>query len=294
MSYGSQDEGTPAAPVCPRHPDRVSHVRCQRCERPACPECQRPAAVGVHCVDCVRQTAAGRRQVTSIAGAPVREGPPVVTLSIIGLTALVFVLQYIPALGVTGALAYAPIVTPSQPWRMLTVSLVHSTSFLLHIGFNMVALWVFGQYLEPILGRWRFLLSYALCSIGGSVMILLLASPNDLQDWITMTVGASGAIFGLFGIALISLRRTGQNPMTLIVMIALNFGVGVFMAGVSWEAHLGGLVAGLLVGAALVYAPRSRRALVQVLGLALVLALLVGLSLWKVLAGAGVAAQLLG
>src|SRR6187455_8320 len=88
---------TPPAvpPVCPRHPDRESYVRCQRCGRPTCPECQRPAAVGIQCVDCVAEGARSVRQVRTVFGGAVTDGRPVATMTIIGICLVVFVLQQV-------------------------------------------------------------------------------------------------------------------------------------------------------------------------------------------------------
>jgi hypothetical protein len=83
----------PSAPVCPRHPERESYVRCQRCERPVCPECQRPAAVGIQCVDCVREHSRSQPQVRSTFGGRVHGGRPVVTLTLIGACVLAYLLQ---------------------------------------------------------------------------------------------------------------------------------------------------------------------------------------------------------
>src|SRR5512133_3021004 len=82
-----------APPVCPRHPDRIAYVRCQRCGRPTCPECQRPAAVGGHCVDCVRAASAAVRPQKSVLGATVRSETPYVTITIIALNVLAFIVQ---------------------------------------------------------------------------------------------------------------------------------------------------------------------------------------------------------
>ncbi|WGW11767.1 rhomboid family intramembrane serine protease [Saxibacter everestensis] len=273
--YGSQ--GTPAEanpPVCPRHTDRISYVRCQRCERPTCPECQRPAAVGILCVSCVAEQAAHSREAKTVFGAQVRQGRPIVTLSIIAITLAVFLLQFIPGIDITDRLLYAPALTLVEPWRLLTVSLVHSTGFILHVGLNMYGLWLFGQYLEPALGRWRFLILYLVSAIGGSVGVMALADPNVAGSWYQPVVGASGAIFGLFGAMFVIQRRLGGPVRQILVLIAINAVIGFVVPGIAWQAHLGGLITGALAAAVLAYAPRKNRTAFQIGGIAAVFLLL--------------------
>lgn len=266
-------------PVCPRHPDRISYIRCQRCRRPVCTQCQQPAAVGVHCADCRAEAAERVRTPTTVIGAPVTPGRPIATLVIIMVTAAFFLLQYIPGLDLTRHLALIPGYVLTEPWRLLTVALVHSTLNPLHLGFNMLALWYFGQYLEPLLGRWRFVLAYLVTALGGSTMIMVIAALSG--DLLVATVGASGAIFGLFGIALCLQLRSRGNATPMVILISLNLLLGFFIPQVSWAGHIGGLLAGILIGGALIWAPRQHRGLVQygaISGLALVQLLIVYLS----------------
>ncbi len=274
---------TAADPVCPRHPDRVSYVRCQRCERPVCPECQRPAAVGVQCVDCVKEAGRSvRTGRTVFGGAVARDGRPLVTQVIIAVCVVVYLLQRVEP-EVTVRFLYAPVTTVAEPWRMITVAFLHSPANLFHIIFNMVALWLTGPYLESLLGRARFLALYFLSALGGSVALLLLASPTDTEDWVGGAVGASGAVFGLFAALFVVNRRLGLETAGIAVLIGINTVIG-FIPGynISWQGHLGGLVTGLLVGAVLAYAPKERRTLYQVAGLVAILVLLLALVLVKV------------
>ncbi|MFI2754965.1 rhomboid family intramembrane serine protease [Cellulomonas sp. P22] len=251
--------GTPPPvdlPVCPRHPDRVSYVRCQRCGRPTCPECQRQAAVGIQCVDCVAEAARTQREPRTALGAPVSTGRPVVTITIIALCVVSFLLQLIVA-GWTGLWVFKPFLGESEPWRFLTSAFLHSSS-IVHILFNMVALWMVGPYLEAVLGRARFAALYVLSAIGGSVGVLLLASPDALS-WYQGVVGASGAVFGLFGAVLVVLRRLGRDARSILVIIALNIVIGFVVPQIAWQAHLGGLAVGALLGAAYAYAPVAHR-----------------------------------
>lgn len=249
-------------PVCPRHPDRVSYVRCQRCGRPACPDCQLPAAVGVHCVDCVREANRTAPQARTAFGAPVSQARPVVTYTLIGLSVVSFLLQLTLGTGRdnpwTTALIFAPFLGEIEPWRMLTTAFLHDTGMFLHIGFNMYALWIVGQSLEPALGRWRFIALYVLSALAGSVLVLLLASPTDVS-WLTGVVGASGAVFGLFGAILVVLRRLRRNAQSIIMILVINGVLGFVIPNIAWEAHLGGLLVGGVLGFAYAYAPKEHR-----------------------------------
>ncbi|WP_457947351.1 rhomboid family intramembrane serine protease [Pseudarthrobacter sp. alpha12b] len=286
MSYGIPSaEPSAQAPVCPRHPDRPSYVRCQRCGRPACPDCQRAAAVGFQCVDCVNETKRTTPEVRTVYGGAVATGKPLVTFGIIAACVVVYALQMlIPGDWVYKQFAYnnifaAPQYGAFEPWRMLTSAFLHSPDSLLHILLNMYTLWIFGQALEPVLGRVRFLALYLISAIGGSVGYLLLNPVLVPGQGLVGLVGASGAIFGLFGAMLLVQRQRGGDTRQLWVLIAINGVIGFLIPHIAWQAHLGGLITGGLCAAVLAYAPRGRRqGLIQALGLAAVLALLLAVS----------------
>ncbi|WJL94188.1 rhomboid family intramembrane serine protease [Microbacterium sp. ET2] len=267
---------------CYRHPDRQSFVLCQRCLRTICPECQIQAPVGVICPECLaeqqasRTTAqkkAERRWARRPAAVVVGDTRPLATYAIIGITALVYLISLIPGFGgaVTDTLSFwAPTLYPEafgvfQPWRLLTVSLVHSGFW--HIGLNMLALWLIGRSLEPLLGRWRFIALYLISTLGGSVAVTLLSFG-------TPVVGASGAVFGLFGALLIIGRHLGAPVTGIAIVLGINLVIG-FIPGfnISWQAHVGGLIAGLLVAVILTQTrARSRRPLQIALLIALTVA----------------------
>lgn len=270
-----------AVPVCPRHPDRVSYVRCQRCERPVCAECQRPAAVGVHCVDCVRDAARAAPVHRTIFGAVVRRGPPVVTYTLIGLCLASYVLQWVLGWSWTGLLAFQPAAATVEPWRFVTAAFVHSTQgylALTHIGFNMYVLWLLGRELEVALGRWRLAALFLVSVVGGHVAVMLLAGPDD---WWRVVVGASGGVFGLFGALVVVLRRMGRSPRAVLAIIAINAVIGFVVPNIAWQAHLGGLLVGAALGAAFAYAPKGRRTLVGAGATVLVLVVLVLLAVLR-------------
>jgi membrane associated rhomboid family serine protease len=249
---------------CYRHPDRQSFVLCQRCLRTICPECQTQAAVGVICPECMAEQRRGespaqkkaQRRWRGSGAVAVAGGKPVVTYAIIGVTALVYVLQLLVGPAVQQLLAfYAGSLYPQltggafEPWRLLTVALVHSSFW--HVGLNMLALWMIGRSLEPVLGRARFLVLYLISALGGSVAVALIA-PNSF------VVGASGAIFGLFGALVIIARHIGAEITGILIVLGINLAIGFIPGmGISWQAHVGGLVAGAVVG--LIYA-RTRQA----------------------------------
>ncbi|MEW1952149.1 rhomboid family intramembrane serine protease [Terrabacter sp. NPDC080008] len=256
-------EGVPqpaAGPsVCPRHPDREAYVRCQRCGRPACPECQRPAAVGIQCVDCVREAARSTPSAQTVFGGRATDGRPVVTYSIIAICAVVYLIQRADPV-VTARFSFVPALGWTEPWRFLTAAFLHSPATIFHILLNMFALWSLGQYLEPMLGRARFAALYLISGIGGQVAVSLLAgSPtliglNTGHDvaWITPVVGASGAIFGLFGALLVLNRHLGRSSTAMYATIAINAAFGFIYPGIAWQAHLGGLVTGAACAAIIV------------------------------------------
>lgn len=269
----TQDPPVPAdAPVCPRHPDRVAYVRCQRCDRPVCPACQVPSPVGVHCVDCARQ-AQGRRRGprTILGGRPSADA--MVTKALIAACAAVGLIQLAMPL-VTGRFAFFPALALAEPWRFITTAFLHASP--MHLTFNMWALWVCGSMLEPALGRWRFTALYGLSAVGGSTAIFLLSSPAS-SSWFTLTVGASGAVFGLFAALFVIQRRFGRDTSAIVGLLAINLVISVLGSGISWQGHLGGLLTGAAVSAVFAWAPRDRRDVYAVGGCAAVGALLVAL-----------------
>jgi membrane associated rhomboid family serine protease len=269
---------TEAEPVCPRHPDRVSYVRCQRCERPVCPECQRPAAVGIQCIDCVREAARESRTPRTMFGGTVTDGRPVVTYALIISCVVVWLLQRADPT-TTERLEFLPGIAMDRPWTFLTAAFLHSPSNVLHIASNMYALYICGQYLEPLLGRARFAALYLVSALGGSVGYYVLAQPEmyqpaEQQHWWTGTVGVSGAVFGLFASLVVFNRRMGLQTAPVFVLIGINAVLGFVVPNIAWQAHLGGLLTGAAVAAVLVFAPKERRDVVQWGGLAALLVVL--------------------
>lgn len=200
----------------------------------------------------------------TIVGGTVRSGRPVITYGIIAVCVLSWIIQMV-TVEWTHALWFWPTGGAFEPWRFVTAALVHSTGSPLHLLFNMYALWIMGQFLEPLLGRARFAMLCLVCAIAGSVAVLLLAggSPLDPESaWRIPVVGASGMVFGLFGAAIPALRRMRRSAIQMWVLIAINAVLGFVIPNVSWQGHLGGLLAGLAVGSAFMFAPRRAQRLV--------------------------------
>jgi len=256
---------------CYRHPDRQSFVLCQRCLRTICGECQTPLPVGVICPECLaEQRKAASASVTRM---PRRrpsgiDGKPVVTYTLVIVTSVFYLIGLIPGIGlyVQSLLAFHAQLAYVQPWRLLTVTLVHASIF--HIAFNMLALWALGRSLEPLLGRWRFLALYLLSALGGSVLTALLA-PN------TWVVGASGAVWGLLGAMFVIGRHLGANVTAIAVLLGINL-VITFLPGsnIAWQAHIGGGLVGALIG---VIFARTRKIRQRALQIWLLVAVGVGL-----------------
>lgn len=271
-----------AEPVCPRHPDRVSYVRCQRCERPVCPQCQRQAPVGVQCVDCVKAAAKNQPVARTVFGGRVTGERPVVTQSIIGVTVVAYALQWVVP-SFTESFWFTPPLALAEPWRFLTAGFLHAPSFLLHIALNLFALWMIGPYLERLFGRVRYTTVYLLSAIGGSVgyFVLVPASASVDSGWNGAVLGASGAVFGLFGALLVANKRLGRDSTPLIGLLILNVVLGFVFSGIAWQAHLGGFVTGAACAAVLARTGRSRSTRAQAAGLIAVGAGLVALVVLK-------------
>ena len=156
---------------------------------------------------------------------------------------VIWLLQVIPGSSVTTAMFYAPLLTVLEPWRMLTAGFVHSPDSFWHILINIYSIYIFGRIIEPMLGPSRFLALYLISIFGGSAAVLWLSEP------VIPVVGASGAFFGLMGAYLIMLRAIGDNSGLLVGLIAVNLAFGFIVPGISWQGHLGGLLAGMAVTA---------------------------------------------
>ena len=278
----TSDYSRDPANFCYRHPDRMSFALCQRCQRTICPECQTPAAVGVICPECLREQKKGRTPAQKRAerrwgrggGVAVRAGSAPVTNWIVGITAGMFLLDLLlgfAGIRIGGWLSfYAPTLYPQffgtfQPWRVLTHLLVHAG--WLHVGLNLLSVWMIGRVLEPMLGRWRFVALYLISGIGGAVAVAFLAFD-------TPVVGASGALFGLLGALLVIGRTLGGDVRGILIILGINLVYGFVVGGISWQAHIGGLIAGLAVGWVFSTTRRADQTRKQVILLGVIVAVL--------------------
>ena len=273
-----------ATPVCYRHPDRETWIRCQRCDRPICPDCMKSAAVGFQCPSCVKEGARTTRTGRLPYGGSHSANPALTSIVLIAVnvavwlsiranSALVDRLALLPSGRCAAGRGYYPGATEASCagapgahwvsgvadgafWQLGTSVFSHVE--VLHIAFNMLALYFLGPQLEAILGRARFLGVYLLSGLASSTAVMWLSSEH------TQTLGASGAIFGLMGALLVVGLKVGANVQQLVFWIGLNVVFTVTASSyVSWQGHLGGLVGGALLTALVVYAPRQRRTLVQ-------------------------------
>jgi membrane associated rhomboid family serine protease len=293
---GAPDTTRSDVPTCYRHPARETYIRCQRCDRPICPDCMRDAAVGFQCPTCVAEGARSTRSGRTAYGGLRSANPALTSLVLIGINVAVWVALlatgrsrsrlydalvllpegrcesaadrslYYPQVDSSALCASGPDgawvagVADGAFWQLLTSAFSHLEVW--HIGFNMLALWFLGPQLEAAIGRVRFLALYLLSALAGSTMVYWLADPQ------AATLGASGAIFGLIGALMVLALKVGGDVRTILVWLGINVFITFTIPGISWQGHIGGLLGGIAIAAILTFAPRSRRAQIQWLGLA--------------------------
>jgi membrane associated rhomboid family serine protease len=280
--------------TCYRHTDRRAGVRCQRCGRPICPNCMHQASVGFHCPECVKQSGQRVHTARSVAAA----GMAHVTTVLLAVNVATYVFSTFGGSlnrpsseftrnwglvgrafdGASGALVG---VAEGEWYRLVTGGFLHGS--LLHLGFNMFALWILGRSLEPNVGRVPYGAVYVASLLAGSLGVMVL-DPGAL------TVGASGAVFGLFGFALVAQWVRGINPMDtgLGGIIILNLIITFTIPGISIGGHLGGLIGGAVAGMLLDVVP-PRLGLPRWAGTVLVGLLAVGCFVGSIVAAASLA-----
>jgi membrane associated rhomboid family serine protease len=255
---------------CYRHPKTESFVLCQRCGNTICPECQVQAAVGFHCPDCAGVKKSGslgglfRRGSTRSVAVGTR---PSATYVLLGIIVAVYAGQLLSGGLLTQLLLYWPPLTAIEPWRMVTTMFVHSQSSIFHILFNGYSLFILGTLVERLIGPGRFVTLFLFSGFGGSVLVSLLSPTSAV-------VGASGAIFGLFGALFVIQRSFGGANTQLLIVLGLNLVMGFIVPGISWQAHIGGLITGAIVANIMVRTrgeePRRQRQGLGLVGLGLV------------------------
>jgi membrane associated rhomboid family serine protease len=264
------------------------------------------ASVGHQCPECVAEGRRTQRPARTVFGGSDAGRHGYVTKTLIGINTVMLVVSAVSAGGVrglagggwggllgqstpvlewgsvygqvetvwkdTGAFAgYAPAgVADGEFYRLFTSMFLHAG--ILHLLLNMWALWILGRQLEGVLGPLRYLGIYLLAGLGGSVAVYLF-SPLPPGS-----VGASGAIYGLFAAYFLVLRRLGRDASAVIPVLVVNIIFTFTVPGISIAAHLGGLVTGAAVTAAMVYAPRERRTPVQIAAVVATSLILFGLT----------------
>ena len=273
---------------CYRHPDRETGLSCSECGRPICTECMTVAPVGLRCPDHATQRPPPQQVVTTTARSVAQSAKNAyVTQVLIAMNVIVYIATVVQGQGLNDpggkifreGLLYGPFVADGDWWRLITSAFLHAN--ILHLLFNVLALWWFGTPVELFLGRARFLLVYVVSGLAGAAGALL-ASPD------AATVGASGAIFGILGAALVLERQRmyvlGGSALTIIV---INVIFSIAVPGISIGGHIGGLVGGALSTLALTHFGRrhplyGRAGVAGILGVIAVGAIAVVVSYAKV------------
>jgi membrane associated rhomboid family serine protease len=247
-------------PVCYRHPSRETGVSCSNCGRPICPDCMTPTSVGMRCPECAGDRTKVRRMqgrgATASFARPTSPYDPrtwSITQILIVINVIVFLWEVAGGVSLGGGsvggyayihgVLYGPFMSGNyhQYWRLLTSGFLHES--IIHIGFNMLSLFFVGRSLEPAIGRLYFAVIYFTALLAGSFGALLFTPGLP-------TLGASGAIFGVFG-ALIMVARARRIPLWqsgLLPILLFNFIFTLTVAGVSIGGHLGGVLAGFATG----------------------------------------------
>jgi membrane associated rhomboid family serine protease len=218
--------------TCYRHPSRETGVSCSNCGNPICPDCMTATPVGMRCPDCARQ----KTQTRSLQSIAVE---PIATYVLVALNVAVFFGATRSTQAQSDLILFGPAVADGDYWRLLTSGFLHVQ--VVHILLNMLSLFWLGRMIEPALGHVRFVAIYLVSLLAGSLGVMIL-SPNDL------TLGASGAIYGLLGAAIVMARNRQISLIQsgLLPILAINFIFTLSVPGISLGGHLGGLIGGLV------------------------------------------------
>ena len=286
-------ETLPAPPTvehCYRHPDTATGVHCTRCERPICTRCMIPAPVGYQCPECVERA---RREYRRGAGRPRISTRALSATKVLLVLLLLGFLVELAAGGSASAVngpnertllrlgAMQPyLVADGQYWRLFTAIFLHAG--LLHIAFNAYALWLIGNFVEDAYGSARMVALFFVTGFLASAVSYAFGPP------LITGVGASGAVFGIFG-AFIAYhfrrRHLAMSSASLrwaMTMILINAVIAFTFPGIDWRAHVGGLVAGFLGGAALEgFGRAGTRRLVAVAGMGVLIVVGLALVVWR-------------
>ena len=231
---------------CYRHPKRETYVSCSECGRPICAECMTPAPVGQRCPEHSGKPQGARRVTSGVRRTAFEGTGALVTKSLIAVN--VGHLRDHRCAGRRHQLAGRQALRQVDPlrsvvangdwWRLITSAFLHAN--ILHIAFNMYFLWFIGSAVENAIGRGRFLLVYLISGLAGSAGALVF-SP------LSPTVGASGALFGILGVAVVMERqRSYVLGGSALGLVLINLILSFTISGISIGGHIGGLIAGIL------------------------------------------------
>jgi membrane associated rhomboid family serine protease len=253
----------PSFEGCYRHPDRSTGIRCQRCGKPICGECMNPASVGFQCPSCIQRGQSTVRQPRTAFGAALTVRGGMVTKIIIGVLLGGFVLNLISRDLLASVIGLSNMaVLHGQYWRLLTYGF--TTAGLLNTAMIALVLWFAGKPLEDQLGHWRFLVLYVLSGLGSATLFFVLTPPEGGSYG-----GASAAVIGLLAANGVIKYRRGEDIRPdiglLVILVALNLVAG--FRGLFWVAQIGGILVGALAGIVLMFAPRERRSMFQLIAL---------------------------
>jgi membrane associated rhomboid family serine protease len=238
----------PVEQTCYRHPDRVTGLSCSECGRPICTECMTMAPVGIRCPDHSGKAQGVQRVTTGVRRAAFEGTGAKITKALVAINVAVYVAELATGGGVNGTgstiylkgVLFGPLLEQGEWWRLVTAAFLHYGP--IHLLLNMVALYWFGSLLEERIGSGRYLLLYLVSGISGSAGALLWSG-----GFLTPTVGASGAIFGILGAGLVLERQRdyvfGGSALGVIV---INFVFTFSISGISKGGHIGGLVGGII------------------------------------------------
>lgn len=261
--------------TCFHHQDRETGRACTRCGRPACPDCLIQAPVGSQCFECVKR---GAPKGTVRIRQTLQRDPLIATKLIVAVVLGAFALISLHDQSIAGngqwsfdlALSKTAL-NDHQWWRLLSYSLVHFG--LVHIGGNLLVLWIVGRELEPGTGPIRFATLYLVSVLGGAVGALI-ATPH------AFTGGASGGVFGVAAAATLVLSRRGvrfwDTPFGPLIVI--NLVIDYFIPGISIGGHIGGIIAGGLTAELMLRARSNNSPALGYAGAAGVAAVCVGLA----------------
>jgi membrane associated rhomboid family serine protease len=254
---------------CYRHSDRATGAHCTRCGRAICADCMIQAPVGHHCPTCVKEGNKGVRQINwQPSGMQLGGGLTSVVKILIATNVAVFLLT---SSHTAWELKYAQlgsdIALHHSYYRLLTATFIHANLF--HILGNMMGLLIVGSPVEGAIGKARFTTLYFLAALGGSTASYLFAQPN------VFGVGASGAVFGLFGAYFVLARSRRADTSGILVLLGLNLALSFTNRAIDWRAHVGGLVVGTLVALLITVTerrPEPLRRIIQIAGFLVILA----------------------